>query len=108
MDAVALAAALARPWADVVLSGAATLAQLDASLKSLDVTWDAQAESEPHRLTEAPDAYWQTPLRSGLELNTAMRRRTRAAVGPAAPCRQPSNDRARRTVSFALSAEPFR
>jgi aryl-alcohol dehydrogenase-like predicted oxidoreductase len=67
MDAVALAAALARPWADVVLSGAATLAQLDANLKSLDVTWDEQAESEIHRLTEAPDAYWQT--RSDLAWN---------------------------------------
>jgi aryl-alcohol dehydrogenase-like predicted oxidoreductase len=67
MDAAALAAALARPWADVVLSGAATLAQLDANLKSLDVTWDAQAESEIRRLTEAPDAYWQT--RSDLAWN---------------------------------------
>jgi aryl-alcohol dehydrogenase-like predicted oxidoreductase len=67
MDAVVLAAALARPWADVVLSGAASLAQLDANLKSLDVTWDAQAESEIHRLAEAPDAYWQT--RSDLAWN---------------------------------------
>jgi aryl-alcohol dehydrogenase-like predicted oxidoreductase len=66
-DAVALAAALARPWADVVLSGAASLTQLDANLKSLDVTWDAQAESEIHRLAEAPDAYWQT--RSALAWN---------------------------------------
>ena len=67
MDAVALAAALARPWAEVVLSGAATVAQLDSNLKSLDVTWDAQAESEIHRLAEAPDAYWQT--RSDLAWN---------------------------------------
>jgi aryl-alcohol dehydrogenase-like predicted oxidoreductase len=67
MDAVALAAALARPWADVVLSGAATLAQLDSNLKSLDVTWVAQAESEIHGLAEAPDAYWQT--RSDLAWN---------------------------------------
>jgi aryl-alcohol dehydrogenase-like predicted oxidoreductase len=51
----------------VVLSGAATLAQLDSNLKSLDVTWDAQAESEIHRLAEAPDAYWQT--RSDLAWN---------------------------------------
>ena len=67
IDAVALAAALARPWADVVLSGAATVAQLDSNLKSLDVAWDAQAESEIHRLAEAPDAYWQT--RSDLAWN---------------------------------------
>ena len=67
LDALALAAALARPWAGVVLSGAATLAQLDANLKSLDVTWDAQAESELPRLAEAPDTYWQT--RSDLAWN---------------------------------------
>jgi aryl-alcohol dehydrogenase-like predicted oxidoreductase len=67
MDALALATALARPWADVVLIGAATLAQLDANLKSLGVTWDARAESEVHRLAEAPDAYWQT--RSDLAWN---------------------------------------
>jgi len=60
VDAVTLAAALARPWADVVLSGAATLAQLKSNLKSLDIGWDTHAESEIHRLAEAPDAYWQT------------------------------------------------
>jgi aryl-alcohol dehydrogenase-like predicted oxidoreductase len=46
--------------ADVVLSGAATLAQLASNLRSLDIAWDAQAESEIPRLTEAPDVYWQT------------------------------------------------
>jgi aryl-alcohol dehydrogenase-like predicted oxidoreductase len=60
MDAVALAAAQARPWAVVVLSGAATVAQLESNLGSLDIAWDEQAESEIHRLAEAPDAYWQT------------------------------------------------
>ena len=39
-DAVALAAALARPWADVVLSGAATVAQLESNLAALDLAWD--------------------------------------------------------------------
>jgi aryl-alcohol dehydrogenase-like predicted oxidoreductase len=67
MDAVALAAALARPWADVVLSGAATLAQLASNLRSLDIAWDARAESEIPRLAEAPDVYWQT--RSDLAWN---------------------------------------
>jgi len=67
MDAVALAAALARPWADVVLSGAGTVAQLESNLRSLDIAWDEQAESEMHRLAEAPEAYWQT--RSNLAWN---------------------------------------
>lgn len=35
-DAVALASALAQPWADVVLSGAATVAQLHSNLGALD------------------------------------------------------------------------
>ena len=39
-DAVALAAALARPWADVVLSGAATVAQLESNLAALGLAWD--------------------------------------------------------------------
>lgn len=66
-DVVALAAALARPWADVVLSGAATVAQLHSNLRALDVAWDEQAESEIDRLAEAPEAYWLT--RSGLAWN---------------------------------------
>jgi aryl-alcohol dehydrogenase-like predicted oxidoreductase len=67
MDAIALAAALARPWANVVLRGAATLAQLASNLRSLDIAWDTQAESEIPRLAEAPDVYWQT--RSDLAWN---------------------------------------
>jgi aryl-alcohol dehydrogenase-like predicted oxidoreductase len=67
MDAVALAAALARPWADVVLSGATTLAQLASNLRSLDVAWDAQAESEIAPLAEPPNVYWKT--RAGLAWN---------------------------------------
>ena len=67
MDAVALSAALARPWADVVLSGAATVAQLESNLQSLDVAWDEEAESELHQLAEEPEAYWRT--RSDLAWN---------------------------------------
>jgi len=58
-DAVALAAALARPWADVVLSGAATPAQLNSNLRSLDVSWDAEAELQALSLAEEPGAYWR-------------------------------------------------
>jgi aryl-alcohol dehydrogenase-like predicted oxidoreductase len=35
MDALALAAALAQPWADVVLSGAVTLEQLQSNICAL-------------------------------------------------------------------------
>ena len=51
----------------MVLSGAATVAQLESNLKSLDISWDEQAESKFHRLAEAPDAYWRT--RSDLAWN---------------------------------------
>jgi aryl-alcohol dehydrogenase-like predicted oxidoreductase len=52
-DAIALAAALAQPWASVVLSGAVTRAQLDENLAAL--TLDALPALS---LAEAPDAYW--------------------------------------------------
>ncbi len=58
-DAVALAAALARPWADVVLSGAATPEQLNSNLRSLDVSWDEEAELQALPLAEEPEAYWR-------------------------------------------------
>lgn len=59
-DAIALAAALAQPWAGVVLSGASTVAQLEANLRASDVTWDAALEEELAGLVEAPGAYWAT------------------------------------------------
>jgi aryl-alcohol dehydrogenase-like predicted oxidoreductase len=57
-DAVALAAALARPWADVVLSGAATVAQLESNLSALDLAWDDELEQRLAGLVEEPAAYW--------------------------------------------------
>jgi len=52
-DAIALAAALAQPWASVVLSGAVTRAQLDENLAALTV-----GQVPPLGLAEAPGAYW--------------------------------------------------
>ena len=43
-DGIALAAALAQPWADVVLSGAATVAQLESNLAALEIAWDDDLE----------------------------------------------------------------
>src|SRR5947209_2700373 len=43
LDALALAAVLAQPWADVVLSGAATPEHLRSNLAALPVPWDAEA-----------------------------------------------------------------
>jgi aryl-alcohol dehydrogenase-like predicted oxidoreductase len=53
-DAVALAAVLAQPWVDVVLSGAATVEQLESNLAALEV--------EPEQLdglVEDPETYWE-------------------------------------------------
>lgn len=60
LDAVALAAGLAKPWVDLVLSGAATTAQLQANLAASKVNWDAGAEAAVEALQEAPDTYWRT------------------------------------------------
>ncbi len=58
VDALALAAALARPWADVVLSGAATTEHLRSNAAALDVAWDDEAEDRLADLAEAPEAFW--------------------------------------------------
>lgn len=67
VDALALAAVLARPWADVVLSGAARVDHLRSNVRAVDVAWDEEAERELAVLTEQPEAYWAT--RSDLEWN---------------------------------------
>ncbi len=59
-DVVALAAALARPWADVVLSGAATVAQLESNLAARELNWDDELEQRLSGLAEEPAAYWKT------------------------------------------------
>ncbi|MDG6103151.1 aldo/keto reductase [Dactylosporangium aurantiacum] len=53
-DAAVIAAALRRPWVSVVLSGAATTAQLAANLRALD----ARGE-EPLPDAEPAEVYWQ-------------------------------------------------
>jgi aryl-alcohol dehydrogenase-like predicted oxidoreductase len=59
-DAVALAAILARPWADVVLSGAVSPAMLRSNLAAADVAWSEELEERLAPLTEAPEDYWRT------------------------------------------------
>jgi aryl-alcohol dehydrogenase-like predicted oxidoreductase len=57
-DRIALAAALARPWAGVVLSGAATVEQLQSNLGARDVAWDDELEDALAGLAEPADEYW--------------------------------------------------
>jgi len=57
-DAVAIAAALARPWADVVLLGPVTVAQLRSNLRALEVRADPALLARIERLRRDPAAYW--------------------------------------------------
>ncbi len=59
-DAVALAAALAQPWSDVVLSGAVTPDQLRSNAAAADVVMGAAALGRFAGLAEDPTAYWAT------------------------------------------------
>jgi aryl-alcohol dehydrogenase-like predicted oxidoreductase len=59
VDAVALATALANPWADVVLSGAISPGQLEANLAALKVELEPGELRELATLAEPPERYWQ-------------------------------------------------
>jgi aryl-alcohol dehydrogenase-like predicted oxidoreductase len=57
-DALALAAVLRQPWADVVLSGAATLEQLSSNLTAMEVALDEPLHARLLLLVEPPQQYW--------------------------------------------------
>ena len=57
-DAVALAAVLAQPFVDVVLSGAATVDALRSNLAAVEVTLDSGALAALDALVEDSRAYW--------------------------------------------------
>jgi len=59
-DALAIAAALARPWAANVLSGAATVEQLMSNLTAFEIDYDQRLDRRLAPLAEDPDAYWRT------------------------------------------------
>lgn len=60
IDALALAAVLAEPWVNIVLSGAATIEHLDSNLQAIDIAWDDALGERLESLREAPEKYWQT------------------------------------------------
>ncbi|GAA3833332.1 aldo/keto reductase [Streptomyces phyllanthi] len=57
-DAVALAFVLCRPWAGVVLSGAATAVQLASNLHAAVVDLDEDRSARLDALAEEPNLYW--------------------------------------------------
>jgi aryl-alcohol dehydrogenase-like predicted oxidoreductase len=67
IDALALAAVLAQPWVDVVLSGVATVAHLQSNVAALKVTWDEETAARLRPLVEPPAEYWH--IRNQLDWN---------------------------------------
>jgi aryl-alcohol dehydrogenase-like predicted oxidoreductase len=59
-DALALAAVLAQPWADVVLSGAATVDELKSNLASLALEIDPELLERLVGIGEDAETYWET------------------------------------------------
>lgn len=57
-DAVALAAVLAQPWADVVLSGASTAGQLRSNLAARTIELDSRTLGELESLRQDAESYW--------------------------------------------------
>jgi aryl-alcohol dehydrogenase-like predicted oxidoreductase len=62
-DALALAAVLAQPWVDVVLSGATTAEMLRSNLAAVDVEVGPELLGRLGGLAEDPEAYWDTRSR---------------------------------------------
>jgi aryl-alcohol dehydrogenase-like predicted oxidoreductase len=65
IDALAVAAATAQPWVDVVLSGAAKVEHLHSNLRALNVSLHEADLAELMKLREAPNDYWDR--RAGLQ-----------------------------------------
>jgi aryl-alcohol dehydrogenase-like predicted oxidoreductase len=58
-DAFTIAAALAQPWATVVLSGAVTTEQLRSNLAATEVVIGSSDLDELRTLAEPPESYWR-------------------------------------------------
>jgi aryl-alcohol dehydrogenase-like predicted oxidoreductase len=59
IETLALAAALARPWADIVLTGAATVEQIRSNVAALDLTYDAEQEEHLRSVSIDSAEYWR-------------------------------------------------
>ena len=58
-DRIAMAAALANPWVDVVLSGAVTVEQVRSNVMAATVQLAPDQLTELARMAEPPDQYWK-------------------------------------------------
>jgi aryl-alcohol dehydrogenase-like predicted oxidoreductase len=59
IEMLALAAALARPWADVVLTGAATVGQIESNVAALELADDPELEEQLRSVSIDSAEYWR-------------------------------------------------
>ena len=59
LETLAVAAALARPWANVVLTGAATVEQVRSNLEALELDYDAELEEKLRPVAASSAEYWR-------------------------------------------------
>jgi aryl-alcohol dehydrogenase-like predicted oxidoreductase len=59
IEMLALAAALARPWADVVLTGAATVAQIQFNVAAVDLAYDDALDEQLRSAAVGSAEYWR-------------------------------------------------
>ena len=59
VETLALAAALARPWADVVLTGAATVGQIQSNVAALELGYDSELEQKLCSVAIDSAEYWR-------------------------------------------------
>jgi len=59
VETLAIAAALARPWANIVLTGAATVEQVRSNVAALELDSDAELEERLRSVAVSSDEYWQ-------------------------------------------------
>jgi aryl-alcohol dehydrogenase-like predicted oxidoreductase len=59
IEILALGAALSRPWADIVLSGAATVAQIQSSASALELVYDNELDETLRSISINSTDYWR-------------------------------------------------
>jgi aryl-alcohol dehydrogenase-like predicted oxidoreductase len=59
IETIALGAALARPWADIVLTGAATVEQVQSNVRAGEFGYDNQLEEQLRSVCIESAEYWR-------------------------------------------------
>jgi aryl-alcohol dehydrogenase-like predicted oxidoreductase len=58
IDALALAAVLHQPWVDIVLSGAATIEQMQSNAHAVEIDWNDEYDERLSAMRETRETYW--------------------------------------------------